>query len=81
LRQKLLKQRKTIGLANLGKIVRLYGAKDSDVLFSINKYGFKGPEIAIPKPDSIFRILTLGTLCPWGPYMITTVIRGLWEEH
>lgn len=40
---------------------------DTEIIFQINSHGFKGPEFIIPKPDSIFRILTLGNSCTWGP--------------
>ena len=40
---------------------------DEEVAFQINAFGFKGPDIDVPKPDSVFRILALGNSCTWGP--------------
>jgi lysophospholipase L1-like esterase len=57
---------KTIGLKNFQETVRRDNLSGPDILFSINKYGFRGPEITIPKPRSIFRILTIGDSCTWG---------------
>src|SRR5262249_23527178 len=54
---------KTLGLATFEKEDEQGSASDSRVLFHINKYGFKGPEILIPKPPGIFRILTIGDSC------------------
>ncbi len=45
---------KTLGLRTFEKSKQHQMKDDSGVLFRINKYGFKGPEISIPKPDSTF---------------------------
>jgi len=58
---------KTLGLKYFEESIQRDAPPGSVVLFTINKYGFKGPEIAVPKPDSIFRILTIGNSCTWGP--------------
>ena len=56
------------GIANVEELVARFGLTDSDRLFRINRYGFKGPEIEIPKPANVYRILTIGDSCTWGPY-------------
>jgi len=58
---------KTLGLQYFEEMSRNVDLTDSLVLFNINRYGFKGPEIEIPKPDTIYRILTIGNSCTWGP--------------
>jgi len=58
---------KTLGLTTFEKEVPESSVSDSRVVFTINKYGFKGPEISIPKPPGVFRILTIGDSCTWGP--------------
>ena len=40
---------------------------DSFMIFQIDSLGFKSPEISLRKPDSTFRILTIGNSCTWGP--------------
>ncbi len=65
-RSELKSHGKTIGLANFEASIQHDIPADSVVLFRINKYGFKGPEITIPKPDSIFRVMTIGNSCTWG---------------
>lgn len=58
---------KTLGLKYFEESIQHDAPPDSVVLFAINEYGFKGPDIVVPKPDSIFRILTIGNSCTWGP--------------
>ncbi|MDP2939823.1 MAG: SGNH/GDSL hydrolase family protein [Candidatus Omnitrophota bacterium] len=67
-KEDLMKFGKTLGLKYFYETAPyLTSQDDSTVLFSNNKYGFKGPEISMPKPDSVFRILTIGDSCTWGP--------------
>jgi lysophospholipase L1-like esterase len=66
LRAHLKKHNKPIGLKNLEKSIKDQGLDDTTVLLRINRYGFKGPDIVIPKPTKVFRILTIGDSCTWG---------------
>jgi len=64
----LLKHGKSLGLKSFEESSQNEALSDSDILFKINQYGFKGPEITIPKPTNVFRILAIGDSCTWGPY-------------
>ena len=66
LRTHLKKHNKPIGLKNLEERVKEQGLDDMTVLLHINRYGFKGPDIVIPKPTNVFRILSIGDSCTWG---------------
>lgn len=66
-RLNMMEHGKIIGLKNFEESIQGNIPPDSVVLFSINKYGFKGPEITLSKPDSVVRILTIGNSCTWGP--------------
>jgi lysophospholipase L1-like esterase len=68
LKDMLLKHGKSLGLKSLETTAPAESISESDILFTINKYGYKGPEIDIPKPKDIIRILALGDSCTWGPY-------------
>jgi len=64
----LLKHGKSLGLKSFEESNQTDTLSESDMLFKINQYGFKGPEITIPKPTNVFRILAIGDSCTWGPY-------------
>ncbi len=66
-REDLEEHGKILGLTYFEKSIQGSVPSDSVILFSINQYGFKGPDFEIPKPDSVFRILTIGNSCTWGP--------------
>lgn len=63
----LLIHNKTIGLKTFEQSNQDTILPDSAILFMINSLSFKGPEISVPKSDSIFRILAIGNSCTWGP--------------
>jgi lysophospholipase L1-like esterase len=54
------------GLAHLDELQRKYSLSDTSVLISINDLGFRGPDVATPKPKGVFRILSIGDSCTWG---------------
>jgi lysophospholipase L1-like esterase len=54
------------GLEHLEKLRRNYSLTDTTVLISINQHGFRGPDVDVPKPNDVFRILTIGDSCTWG---------------
>lgn len=63
----LMKHNKPLGLKVFNQSTREDAPSESEVLFQVNSHGFKGPEISIPKPDSVFRILTIGDSCTFFP--------------
>ena len=63
----LKKFNKPLGLKALEQTLGGEPVDDSEVLFTINSLGFKGPEIEVPKPESTFRILTIGDSCTFNP--------------
>lgn len=67
LRGDLIKHGKTIGLKILEKEIKKRELKGEDVVIKINNYGFRGSDILVPKPNSIYRILAIGDSCTWGP--------------
>jgi lysophospholipase L1-like esterase len=54
------------GLEHLEKLCRKYSLTDTTVLISINRHGFRGPDVTVPKREGAFRILTIGDSCTWG---------------
>ena len=62
----LIKHGKTVGLKHFEESIQHHVPPDSAILFRINKHGFKGPNISIPKPASVYRILCIGNSCTWG---------------
>jgi lysophospholipase L1-like esterase len=67
LRNNLLSHGKTIGLEQLEDLVDGLSIADSTPILSVNSLRFRGPEIVEPKPDGVFRILTIGDSVTWGP--------------
>jgi len=66
-REALAARGKTLGLKYSEDTQQGAAMADSAVLFRVNSLGFKGPEVAVPKPPGVFRILTIGDSCTWGP--------------
>jgi lysophospholipase L1-like esterase len=66
-RQELKAHQKPLGLEYFERSLADEVLPDSAVLFTINQYGFKGPEFEIPKPPRMIRILAIGDSCTWGP--------------
>lgn len=65
-----LKQsQKTLGLKNFKKTIATYNLKKNDILFRINKFGFKGPELNMQKPSNNLRIICIGNSITFGPYL------------
>ncbi len=60
---------KVIALDHLEELVREQELPDTAVIYSINSHGFRGPELSIPKPDGVYRILAIGDSCTWGPLL------------
>lgn len=54
------------GLRFLDRFLSEHALPASTAIISINAFGFRGPEIEVPKPDSTFRIMTIGDSCTWG---------------
>lgn len=67
LRASLLSHGKTIGLGQFEDLVNELSLADSTPILSVTSLRFRGPEIVIPKPDGVFRILTIGDSVTWGP--------------
>ncbi|MFC2169944.1 hypothetical protein ACFLRM_05210 [Acidobacteriota bacterium] len=65
-RSDLEKQGKVLKLQNLENALSPDKLNNTRVILKINKHGFKGPDFEIPKPESIFRIITIGDSCTWG---------------
>ena len=65
-RANLIDNHKTVGLKHFQADMQNQGLTDDDVLFQVNSFGFKGPDIALPKPSNTFRIVTIGDSCTWG---------------
>lgn len=55
-----------LGAARLEEFQRKHSLPDTTALIRINRHGFRGPDVAVPKPGGIFRILTVGDSCTWG---------------
>lgn len=55
-----------VGITHLEELRSKYSLSDTTVLISINQHGFRGPDVAVPKPQGVFRILTIGDSCTWG---------------
>ena len=66
-RQELIAHQKPLGLGYLDRSLADEALPDSAVLFTINQYGYKGPEFKLPKPPNIIRILAIGDSCTFGP--------------
>ncbi len=45
---------------------RGYFDDDNSLTFQMNNYGFRGPDIQVPKPDGVFRVLMLGDSFTFG---------------
>jgi len=58
---------KPLGVRSFDEWATARGVGDDVELFRVNSLGFKGPEIAIPKPQGTFRILTIGDSCTFLP--------------
>ena len=58
---------KTIGLAQFEDLVNELSLADSTPILSISSLRFRGPEIVVPKPVGVFRIVTIGDSVTWGP--------------
>jgi lysophospholipase L1-like esterase len=54
------------GIAQLEGFVRDHALPDTAVIISVNERGFRGPDVAVPKPPGVFRILNVGDSCTWG---------------
>jgi lysophospholipase L1-like esterase len=65
-RSDLTKRGRSLGIACLEDFLREHDLPDTAVFIRINQHGFRGPDIAVPKPDGVFRILTIGGSCTWG---------------
>ena len=65
-RANLVNNQKTVGLKHFEADMQSQGLADDDVLFQVNGFGFKGPDIELPKPANTFRIVTIGDSCTWG---------------
>jgi len=63
----LLSHGKTIGLRQFEDLVNELSIADSTSILSVNSLRFRGPEITVPKPDGVFRIVTIGDSVTWGP--------------
>lgn len=89
-RRGLEENRKPLGLKNLEETLEHIHATDTTLLFMINSRGFKGPEVEVPKPGNVFRIVTIGNSCTFGPsndtltyprVMETMLNRYLHDNH
>lgn len=60
---------KTLGAAALRADAAQVGARDDDVVFAINRFGFLGPEISQLRPLGRKRVLTIGDSVTFGPYV------------
>jgi lysophospholipase L1-like esterase len=66
-REELTFHQKPLGMNYLKRSLADELLPDSAVLFTINQYGYKGPEFNLPKPPNTIRILAIGDSCTWGP--------------
>lgn len=81
LRASLLSHGKTIGLGQFEDLVNQLSLADSTPILSVTSLRFRGPEIVIPKPDGVFRILTIGDSVTWGPPIDEMTYPSVLGEH
>jgi lysophospholipase L1-like esterase len=59
---------KELGAALIEEGAREYGYGPDDIIFQINKFGFKGPDIEKPKDPNTVRIMAIGDSATYGFY-------------
>lgn len=59
-------QGKELGAALIEETAQKYGYRSDDILFQINKFGFKGPDMQKVKAPGTLRIMTIGDSCTFG---------------
>lgn len=57
---------KELGAAIISRFGQKYNLSRDDVLFQINEFGFKGPDIDKAKEPGSIRIMTIGDSCTFG---------------
>ncbi len=59
---------KELGAALIEEGAREYGYGPDDIIFQVNKFGFKGPDIEKSKDPNTVRIMPIGNSCTYGFY-------------
>jgi lysophospholipase L1-like esterase len=81
LRRNLVSHGKTIGLRQFEDLVNELSLADSTPILSVNSLGFRGPEIVVPKPEGVFRIVAIGDSVTWGPPIDEWTYPAVLEQH
>ena len=68
LHHELTSQGRHLGVDDLEHLAAQYNLQPDDVVVSINRHGFVGPEILDPRPPRTVRVMTIGDSVTFGPY-------------
>jgi lysophospholipase L1-like esterase len=81
LRSSLRNHGKTISLGQFEEMVDQLSLADSTPILSVNSLRFRGPEFVVPKPDDVFRIVTIGDSVTWGPPIDELTYSAIMERE